>query len=53
MNIKNPMDSNLGMYWAIEQLHNHPFIVHQNDLNDLKIQNSCVHYVVWRRPDET
>jgi hypothetical protein len=27
--------------------------VHQNDLNDLKIQNSCVHYVVWRRPDET
>jgi hypothetical protein len=24
-----------------------------NDLNDLKIQNSCVHYVVWRRPDET
>jgi hypothetical protein len=31
----------------------HPFVVHQNDLNDLKIQYSCVHYVVWRRPDET
>jgi hypothetical protein len=31
----------------------HSFIVHENDLNDLKIQNSCVHYVVWRRPDET